>query len=91
MILKLRSAARRKSWGATTEQRLFYVRRRSGGSFEWYVLNGHSRRRARKTFKTKAAAEACGRSCRLTSTAIRGCEAMRHDRPAAPARAGTWP
>jgi hypothetical protein len=29
---------------------------RSDGSFEWYVLNGHSRRRTSKTFKTKAAA-----------------------------------
>ena len=39
---------------------LFYVRRHTGadGSFEWYVLNGHTRRRASKTFPTRAAAAA---------------------------------
>ena len=39
---------------------LFYVRRHTcvDGSFEWYVLNGHTRRRASKTFKSKTAAEA---------------------------------
>jgi bifunctional non-homologous end joining protein LigD len=45
---------------ATIEQRLFYVRRhtREDGSSEWYVLNGHTRRRVTGTFKTQAAAEA---------------------------------
>ena len=39
---------------------LFYVRRHTGadGSFEWYVLNGHTRRRASKFFPTRAAAAA---------------------------------
>jgi hypothetical protein len=39
---------------------LFYVRRhtREGGSSEWYVLNGHTRRAVKGTFKTRAAAEA---------------------------------
>jgi hypothetical protein len=39
---------------------LFYVRRQTGaeGSFEWYVLNGHTRRRASKFFPTRAAAAA---------------------------------
>jgi hypothetical protein len=41
-------------------ERLFYVRRHTGadGSFEWYVLNGHTRRRASKFFPTRAAAAA---------------------------------
>ena len=32
---------------------LFYVRRHTGadGSFEWYVLNGHTRRRASNPFR----------------------------------------
>jgi hypothetical protein len=39
---------------------LFYVRRHTctDGSFEWYVLNGRTRRRASRTFPTKAAATA---------------------------------
>ena len=39
---------------------LFYVRRHTGadGSFERYVLNGHTRRRASKSFPTRAAAAA---------------------------------
>jgi len=39
---------------------LFFVRRNTGadGSFEWYVLNGHTRRRASKFFPTRAAAAA---------------------------------
>ena len=39
---------------------LFYVRRHTGadGSLEWYVLNGHTRWRARKFFPTRAAAAA---------------------------------
>ena len=39
---------------------LFYVRRHTGadGSFEWYVLNGHTRRRASNFFPTRAAAAA---------------------------------
>jgi len=39
---------------------LFYVRRHrcADGSFEWYVLNGHTRRRASKFFPTRAAAAA---------------------------------
>jgi hypothetical protein len=39
---------------------LFYVRRhtREDGSSEWYVLNGHTRRPVKGTFKTQAAAEA---------------------------------
>ena len=41
-------------------ERLFYVRRHTGadGSFEWYVLNGHTRRRASNFFPTRAAAAA---------------------------------
>ena len=33
-------------------QQLFHVRRYkcADGSFEWYVLNGHTRRRASKSF-----------------------------------------
>ena len=36
---------------------LFYVRRHTGadGSFEWYVLNGHTLRRASNFFPTRAA------------------------------------
>jgi hypothetical protein len=39
---------------------LFYVRRHTcaDGSFEWYVLNGHTRRPASKLFRTRAAAAA---------------------------------
>jgi len=39
---------------------LFYVRRHmcADGSFKWYVLNGHTRRRASKFFPTRAAAAA---------------------------------
>ena len=39
---------------------LFYVRRHTcaDGSFEWYVLNGHTRPRASKFFPTRAAAAA---------------------------------
>ena len=42
-----------------TEQ-LFHVRRYkcADGSFEWYVLNGHTRRRVSKSFPTRAKAEA---------------------------------
>ena len=41
-------------------QQLFHVRRYkcADGSFEWYVLNGHTRRRASKSFPTRAKAEA---------------------------------
>jgi hypothetical protein len=37
---------------------LFYVRRHTcaDGSFEWYVLNRHTRRRASNSFSTRAAA-----------------------------------
>ena len=39
---------------------LFYVRRHTcaDGSFEWFVLNGHTRRRASNFFPTRAAAVA---------------------------------
>jgi hypothetical protein len=39
---------------------VFYVRRNTcaEGSFEWYVLNGHTRRRASNFFLTRAAAAA---------------------------------
>ena len=39
---------------------LFYVRRHTcaDGAFEWYVMNGHTRRRAGKHFPTRAAAVA---------------------------------
>jgi hypothetical protein len=39
---------------------LFYVRRHTcaDGAFEWYVLDGHTRRRASKHFPTSAAAVA---------------------------------
>jgi hypothetical protein len=42
-----------------TEQ-LFHVRRYNCayGSLEWYVLNGHTQRRASKSFPTRAMAEA---------------------------------
>ena len=42
------------------ESGLFYVRRHpcAEGSFEWYVLNDHTRRRASKFFPTRAAAAA---------------------------------
>jgi hypothetical protein len=41
-------------------EQLFHVRRYkcADGSFEWYVLNGHTGRRASKSFPTKAKAEA---------------------------------
>jgi hypothetical protein len=39
---------------------LFYVRRHTcaDGSFEWYVLNGYTRRRTSKIFLTRAKAAA---------------------------------
>ena len=42
------------------KKRLFYVRRHmcADGSFEWYVLNGHTLRRVGKPFPTRAKAEA---------------------------------
>jgi hypothetical protein len=42
----------------TLNQWLFYVRRHTcaDGSFEWYVLNGHTRRPASNFFPTRAAA-----------------------------------
>jgi hypothetical protein len=42
------------------KKRLFYVRRHTcaDGSFEWYVLNGHTLRRIGKPFPTRAKAEA---------------------------------
>ena len=45
------------------EEGLFYVRRHTcaDGSFEWYVLNGHTRRRASRTYPTRAAAAAARR------------------------------
>jgi hypothetical protein len=41
---------------ATIARRLFCVRRhiRADGSCEWYVLNGHTRRAVKGTFKTRA-------------------------------------
>ena len=41
-------------------ERLFHVRRykRADGSFEWHVLNGQTRRRASKSFPTRAKADA---------------------------------
>ena len=46
--------------GRTVKAGLFYVRRHTcaDGSFEWYVLNGHTRRPASKSFRTRAAAAA---------------------------------
>ena len=46
---------------------LFYVRRHdcADGSFEWYVLNGHTRRRTSKFFPTRAKAEAERRKLQL--------------------------
>ena len=46
--------------GRAVKERLFYVRRHTcaDGSFEWYVLNGHTRRPASKLFRTRAAAAA---------------------------------
>ena len=46
--------------GRTVKAGLFYVRRHTcaDGSFEWYVLNGHTRRPASKLFRTRAAAAA---------------------------------
>ena len=41
-------------------KKLFYVRRHTcaDGSFEWYVLNGHTLRRVSKPFATRVKAEA---------------------------------
>ena len=46
--------------GRVVKAGLFYVRRHTcaDGSFEWYVLNGHTRRPASKLFRTRAAAAA---------------------------------
>ena len=46
--------------GRTVKTGLFYVRRHicADGSFEWYVLNGHTRRPGSKLFRTRAAAAA---------------------------------
>ena len=45
---------------------LFYVRRHTcaKGSFEWYVLNGHTRRRVSKFFPTEQRLQRSGGSCR---------------------------
>ena len=42
------------------KEELFYVRRHTSaaGLFEWYVLNGHTRRPASKFFPTRAQAAA---------------------------------
>jgi hypothetical protein len=58
-----RTRCREEAWEGALEpmqDRLFYVRQhtRADGSFEWYVLNGHTQRRASRTFKTRVAAEA---------------------------------
>ena len=44
------------------ERGLFYVRRHTcaDGSFEWYVLNGHTRRRASKSGGCSGAEEVAG-------------------------------
>ena len=41
-------------------KKLFYVRRHTcaDGSFEWYVLNGHTLRRVGKPFPTRAKTQA---------------------------------
>ena len=73
-------------------QRLFHVRRHSrgdDGSFEWYVLNRHTRRRASKNFKNSAAAEA--RRAQLQATFDRHSRVRDDDRPTVPALPGTWP
>ena len=46
--------------GLGAVKKLFYVRRHTcaDGSFEWYVLNGHTLRRVGKPFPTRAKAEA---------------------------------
>jgi hypothetical protein len=46
--------------GRAVKEGLFYVRWHTcaDGSFEWYVLNGHTRRPASKLFRTRAAAAA---------------------------------
>jgi hypothetical protein len=46
---------------------LFYVRRHdcADGSFEWYVLNGNTRRRTSKFFPTRAKAAAERRKLQL--------------------------
>ena len=43
---------------AAVKDRLFCVRRRlsADGPFEWYVLNGNTRRRASRLFNTRQAA-----------------------------------
>jgi hypothetical protein len=59
--MRPRCGGRRKRMGATIEKRLFFVRREpssNDGSFGWYVINGHTRRRASRTFKTRSAAGA---------------------------------
>ena len=57
--IKERCGAWRRRMEAVSEG-LFYVRRHTcaDGSFEWYVLNGHTRRRASNFFPTRAAAVA---------------------------------
>ena len=48
--------------GRTVKAGLFYVRRHTcaDGSFEWYVLNGHTRRPASKLFRTRAGRSGAG-------------------------------
>ena len=43
---------------------VFYVRRHTSadGSFEWYVLNGHTRRRASKFFPPARKPDGAGRA-----------------------------
>jgi hypothetical protein len=58
-----RTRCRKEAWEGALEpmqDRLFYVRQHAhaDGSFEWYVLNGHTQRRASRIFKTRAEAEA---------------------------------
>jgi hypothetical protein len=77
---------------ALVAQRLFHVRRHTrgdDGSFEWYVLNSHTRRRASRTFKNSAAAEAP--RAQLQATFDRHSRVRDDDRPTVPALPGTWP
>jgi hypothetical protein len=60
MSTEINSGAARGGGGGAVTGGLFYVRRHTcaDGSFEWYVLNGHTRRRASNFFSTRAAAVA---------------------------------
>jgi hypothetical protein len=55
------------------QDRLFYVRQHThgDGSLGWYVLNGHTHRRASRTFKTERQPKRHGRKLQAAHDAVK--------------------